>query len=270
MPTNPIQMQSSDAVAEVTTAMKYRKPEFIAYMTRNSTSHELIELLILLTYSKKASCTDRQLLLYQNTSDEDLAAKIYTMLHKNSFWNASNLSHLVYQITDWGWWTFLSAQAVMQLPTVVSSGINLRNLIKTIRENNDQSSKHLEDEDECVSSTSPRKDVSSKDVSSEDVSNYLKTSVGIAISDDTLTKGVYAFAVVLRLGGLHRIWTTFRGKYDTARKSQKTKHDTVTSFIKGRRQHQHRHRHSRSTKKRSRSSSSSSSASLRNSKPHSE
>jgi hypothetical protein len=85
MPTNPIQMQSSDAVAEVTTAMKYRKPEFIAYMTRNSTSHELIELLILLTYSKKASCTDRQLLIYQNTSDEDLAAKIYTMLHKNSF-----------------------------------------------------------------------------------------------------------------------------------------------------------------------------------------
>jgi hypothetical protein len=261
MPTNPIQMQSSDAVAEVTAAMKYRKPEFIAYMTRNSTSHELIELLILLTYSKKASCTDRQLLIYQNTSDEDLAAKIYTMLHKNSFWNASNLGHLVYQIADWGLWTFVPTYlAINIVPSGISTGINTRNAIKNIRNNirkNKQDSPML---------PSHKNDLP-EDVSKADVTQTLKTLVGIPKNtpEHHVTKGVYAFAVVVRLGGLHRIWTTFRGKYDTARKSQKTKHDTVTSFIKGRRQHR---RHSRSTKKRTRSSSSA--VSLRNSKPHSE
>jgi hypothetical protein len=242
MPTNPIQMQSSDAVAEVTAAMKYRKPEFIAYMTRNSTSHELIELLSLLTYSKKASCTDRQLLIYQNTSDEDLAAKIYTMLHKNSFWNASNLGHLVYQIADWSWWTFAPAYAVTHLPTVVSVSIN--KLHELDKNNSDPFSEFTRNPHEAFKERVPP--------SKEEVTRGLMTLAGIPtnVTDDTLTKGVYAFAVVIRLGGLNRIWTTFSGKYDTARKSQKTKHDTVTSFIKGRRQH----RRHRSTKKRTRSS----------------
>ena len=75
---------------DVKTVLKMKKTEFVRFIVEHrGSSKELRKIVKIVKHSKKA-CTSKQATAYDKMSDAQLAAALYTAVHRTSYWTTSN------------------------------------------------------------------------------------------------------------------------------------------------------------------------------------
>ena len=88
---------------EVKQLMRMKKPEFVSYMSTNSTKKELAFLYKLLYYRNIENDDTEEMIVNTFTKDE-LSESIYRIMHRRSFWNVATVINCVSMlIKTWLW-----------------------------------------------------------------------------------------------------------------------------------------------------------------------
>ncbi len=83
--------------------MRMKKPEFVSYMSTNSTKKELAFLYKLLYY-RNIDIDDAEEMIVDTFTKDELSESIYRIMHRRAFWNVATVTNCVSMLINTRMW----------------------------------------------------------------------------------------------------------------------------------------------------------------------